>query len=222
WNYPDYVAFRDRNESFSGLATYSGSSSLGMQLEGADAASTTELTEAASVSGNYFDVLGVAPAIGRLFDAEDDRASGDSPYVVLSYEYWHSRFNNDPNAIGRTIRLNGYPFTIVGVSRRGCRGRDVASSPNIFIPILMHSQITGVPFMIWNTRHYWWIQVIGRLAPGASVVQAETELFAVYRDQEASERQDSPAGGRVNEARPMQLIPAARGYSYVRNQLQRP
>src|SRR5205807_6036853 len=81
WNYPDYVAFRDHNESFTGLATYSGSSSLGMQLDGADAASTTELTEAASVSGNYFDVLGVAPAIGRLFDAEDDRASGDSPYV---------------------------------------------------------------------------------------------------------------------------------------------
>ena len=222
WNYPDYVAFRDHNESFSGLATYSGSQSLGMQLDGADAASTTELTEAASVSGNYFDVLGVAPAAGRLFDAEDDRASGASPYVVLSYEYWHSRFNNDPNAIGRTIRLNGYPFTIVGVSRSGFRGTDVASSPSIFIPILMHSQITGVPFTIWNTRHYWWIQIIGRLAPSASVVQAETELFAVFRDQEASERQGSAAGARVNEARPIKLMPAARGYSYVRNQLQRP
>jgi predicted permease len=222
WNYPDYVAFRDHNESFAGLAAYSGSQPLGMQLDGSEAATTTELADAVSVSGNYFDVLGVSPAIGRLFDAEDDRAPGAAPYVVLSYDYWRSRFNNDPNTIGRTIRLNGYPFTIVGVSRRGFRGADVTSSPNIFMPIIMRSQVTGVPFTIWNTRHHWWMQAIGRLAPGASTVQAETELFAVYRDQEETERRSLEAGARVNQAQPILLMPAARGYSYVRNRLERP
>src|SRR5438309_8379019 len=96
WNYPDYAAFRDHNSSFSGLAAYSGGGQpLGMQLDQADAGSTTELANAVSVSGNYFDVLGVDPAIGRVLNSEDDRAPGASPYVVLSYDYWQSRFGSD-------------------------------------------------------------------------------------------------------------------------------
>lgn len=224
WNYPDYSAFRDHNTSFSGLAAYSGGAGqpVGMQLDGADAGSTTELAYAAAVSGNYFDVLGVDPAIGSLFSPEDDRAPGASPYVVLSYDYWQSRFTGNPEVIGRKVRLNGYPFTITGVSRRGFRGADVTASPNMFIPIMMRSEVTGVPFAIWNTRHYWWMQTIGRLAPGATVAQAETELYAVYQAQEEGERQSVKDGRFVNRAQPILLMPAARGYSYVRNRLQRP
>jgi putative ABC transport system permease protein len=224
WNYPDYVAFRDHNSSFSGLAAYNGGNGqpVGMQLDGPDAGSTTELAYAAAVSGNYFDVLGVGPAIGSLFSSEDDRAPGESPYIVLSYDYWQSRFTGDPEVIGRKVRLNGYPFTIVGVSRRGFSGADVTASPNMFIPIMMRSEVTGVPFAIWNTRHYWWMQTIGRIKPGATVAQAETELYAVYQDQEEGERRSLKDGRFVNEAKPILLMPAARGYSYVRNRLQRP
>jgi predicted permease len=224
WNYPDYVAFRDHNSSFSGLAAYSGGNGqpVGMQLDGPDAGSTTELAYAAAVSGNYFDVLGVGPAIGSLFSSEDDRAPGASPYIVLSYDYWQSRFTGDPEVIGRKVRLNGYPFTIVGVSRRGFSGADVTASPNMFIPIMMRSEVTGVPFAIWNTRHYWWMQTIGRIKPGATVAQAETELYAVYQDQEEGERRSLKDGRFVNEAKPILLMPAARGYSSVRNRLQRP
>ena len=221
WNYPDYSAFRDHNTSFSGLAAYSGGQPFGMQVDGAAAGSNTELAYAATVSGNYFDVLGVGPAIGRVLDSEDDQASGASPYVVLSYDYWHSRFGGDANVIGRTVRLNGYPFTIVGVSRRGFKGADVTSSPNMFIPIMMHTQVSGVPFARWNTRHYWWMQSVGRLKPGATVTQAETELFAVYQNQEEGERQATQEKF-VNRAQPILLMPAARGYSWVRNRLERP
>ena len=124
FNYPAYSAFRDQNTSFSGLAAYGGGGSpVGMQLDGPEASTTTELARALSVSGNYFEVLGVEPALGRVFSAEDDRAPGASPYVVLSFDYWQSRFAGDSEVIGRTIRLNGYPFTIVGglaarISRR--------------------------------------------------------------------------------------------------------
>lgn len=221
WNYPDYSAFRDNNTTFSGLAAYSGGQPLGMQVEGADAGRSTEVAYAATVSGNYFDVLGVGPALGRVLDSEDDKASGASPYVVLSYDYWRSRFGGDANVIGRTVRLNGYPFTIVGVSRQGFGGADPTSSPNMFIPIMMHTQVSGVPFAMWNTRHYWWMQSIGRIKPGATVAQAETELFAVYQNQEEGERQ-STQQKFVNRAQPILLIPAARGYSWVRNELKRP
>jgi putative ABC transport system permease protein len=224
WNYPDYVAFRDHNSSFSGLAAYTGGNGqpVGMQLDGTDAGSTTELAYAAAVSGNYFEVLGVGPAIGSLLTPEGDRAPGESPYIVLSYDYWQSRFTGDPEVIGRKVRLNGYPFTIVGVSRRGFSGADVTASPNMFIPIMMRSEVTGVPFAIWNTRHYWWMQTIGRIKSGATVAQAETELYAVYQDQEEGERRSLKDGRFVNQAQPILLMPAARGYSYVRNRLQRP
>ena len=223
WNYPDYVAFRDNNSGFSGLAAYGGGGQpLGMQLDGAGAADTTELAYTASVSGNYFEVLGVEPAAGRLIEPDDDRAPGASPYAVLSYDYWRARFGGDASVVGRTVRLNGYPFTIIGVSRQGFRGADVTSNPNIFIPIMMRSQASGSPFAVWNSRHYWWMQVIGRLKPGASVQQTEAELYALYQSQEEGERQSVKDPRFVNRAQPILLMPAARGYSNVRNRLERP
>jgi predicted permease len=223
WNYPDYAAFRDHNTSFSGLAAYGGGGQpMGLQLDGTEAAKSTELAQVVSVSGNYFDVLGVEAALGRVLAPEDDQASGAGPYVVLSYDYWQSRFNGDSNVVGQTARLNGYPFTIVGVARRGFHGADVTASPNMYIPIMMHTQVTGVPFALWNTRHYWWMQSIGRLSAGASITQAETELYAVSQSQEEGERQVTADARFVNQARPIKLLPAARGYSGVRNRLERP
>ncbi len=223
WNYPDYVAFRDHNQSFSGLAACSfGPQPVGMQADNAQPGDTTELAYATSVSGNYFDVLGVTPAIGRLLNPEDDRTPSASPYAVLSYDYWHQRFNGDPAVIGRKLRLNGFPFTVVGVSRRGFRGTDVTASPNVYTTIMMHGELIGVPFTRWNNRHWWWMQVVGRLKPGVNVKQAESELFVVYREQEESERRSSPDGRFVNQARPILLMPAARGYSMARNRLEKP
>src|SRR5947207_14788738 len=92
----------------------------------------------------------------------------------------------------------------------------------MLMPIMMHTQVAGVPFGLWNTLHYWWMQAIGRLNAGANVSQAETELYAVYQSQEEGERQSSPDGRFVNKAQPIKLMPAARGYSYVRNRLERP
>ena len=90
------------------------------------------------VSGNYFTMLGVKPAFGRVFSsAEDDQVYQGHPVVVLSYGYWARRFARDPGVIGRTIRVNDYPMTIVGVSAEGFAGLDPASSPQIRVPVLM-------------------------------------------------------------------------------------
>jgi predicted permease len=222
WNYPDYTAFRDHNTSITLAACAGGSQRVGMQLAGADPGAPPELVHVAVVSGNYFDVLGVGPALGRALNAGDDRGPGASPYAVLSHNYWQSRFGSDSQVVGRGIRLNGYPFTIVGVSRRGFHGTNPTDSPDLFIPVLMFSEISGEPFSRWNTRHWWWLQVIGRMKPGANVEQAETEIFSIYRDQEQAELRTAPDPRFVNRAQPIKLQPAARGHSGLRMRLQKP
>jgi predicted permease len=223
WNYPDYVAFRDHNSSFSGLAACTfGAMPVGMQVETAQTGAATELVHAASVSGNYFETLGVVPALGRLINAEDDRMPSAAPYVVLSYEYWFSRFNGEPGIIGRKLRLNGYPFTVVGVARRGFRGTDTTSSPQLFTAIMMRGELIGQPFARWNNRHWWWMLIVGRLKSGATVKQAESELYNVYHDQEEAESRTVKDQRFVARARPIMLMPAARGYSMVRNRLEKP
>jgi predicted permease len=222
WNYPDYVAFRDHNTSITLAACTGGTQRFGMQLADADSSTPAEIVSSAVVSGNYFSVLGVDPALGRVLNAGDDRIPSASPYIVLSFTYWQSRFGSDPRVVGRKIRLNGYPFTIVGVTRRGFHGTDPSASPDLFVPILMFSEVSGEPFARWNTRHWWWLQIIGRIKPGATIKQAETEIFALYREQEQSELRAVPDPKFVNPAQPIVLQPAARGHSYIRTRLEKP
>jgi predicted permease len=223
WNYPDYVAMRDQNHAFSGLAlTNGGNFPLGMQVAEGDSSAPTELIQALTVSGNFFQVLGVEPAIGRLFTAEMDKAPGAAPYAVLNYDYWRSRFQGDPGVLGRVLRLNGYPMTIVGVARRGFRSTDVSVGPNLYVPAMMRSELLGTPFARWNNRHNFWLQAIGRLRPGVSTQQAEGELLVIYKAQEEGERRTARDQRFVNKASPVHLLPAARGYSYTRNRLEKP
>ncbi len=222
WNYPDYRAMRDHNTVFTGLAGYS----LGLEPVGVQAGSAggepTELSSGIFVSGNYFDVLGVSPALGRVFNAADDRAPGGSPYVVLSYTYWQSHFNRDAQAIGRKLRINGYPFTVIGVAARGFAGADVAFKPDLFVPIMMRSDVIHIPFERWNDRHNWWMAAIGRLKPGVGIKQAEGELFAICKDQESAERRSLANPKWANTADQVVLAPAARGFSYLADQLKKP
>jgi predicted permease len=222
WNYPDYRAMRDQNTVFEGLAGYSlGLQTMGVQL-GGGVAQASELAYGVLVSGNYFDVLGVSPAIGRVFDSSDDRAPGAAPYVVLSYTYWQRRFRREATVVGRKLRLNGYPFTVIGVAPPGFTGTDVAFKPDLFIPIMMRSQITHVSFERWSNRHNWWMAAIGRLKPGTPIKKAEGQLFAICKDQEAAERRSTPNPKNVNTAEQTVLGPGGRGYSWIADELRKP
>ncbi len=222
WNYPDYRAMRDHNTVFSGLAAYSlGLKPLGIDGVGAGAY-TTELSSGIFVSGNYFNVLGVSAVLGRVFNAEDDRAPGASPYVILSYSYWRSHFGGDVRAIGHKLHVNGYPLTVIGVAPRGFAGADVAFKPDLFIPIMMQSEVMHVPFKSWNDRHTWWIAAIGRLRPGASIGEAEGQLFAICKGQEAAERRSLANPNWANTAEQVVLRPADRGFSYLANEIKQP
>jgi predicted permease len=221
WNYPDYCAFRDRVPAFTGLIAWSGIQPVGMQETTSGGAQSSELAYVAEASGNYFDVLGVMPSIGRLLNPADDKLGG-SPYAVLGYDYWHSRFLGDPRVIGRTIRLNGYPVSIVGVTRQDFRGADPSVSPNIFVPVSMHAEIFGVAPKVWNSRHYWWLQVLGRITSPARVTEAGARLEVVLLDQEATERQTTGTKGPVTAGQRMLVLPGARGYTGARNRLEMP
>ena len=143
----------------------------------------TERVAAEVVSGNYFTMLGVKPAVGRVFNSqEDDQIYSGHPVVVLSHTYWVNRFARDPNVVGKQIRVNDYPMTIVGVSAEGFVGLDPARSPQIRVPVLMKSVM--MPDWTWlriENRRSRWVQVFARLKPGYTVESAQGPLQGLYQ-----------------------------------------
>jgi predicted permease len=151
----------------------------------------TERLDAEMVSGNYFSMLGVRPAIGRVLSSkEDDQVYNGHPVAVLSYDYWVSRFARDPGVIGKKVQINNYPMTIVGVSAAGFDGLDPARSPQIRVPILMKPVV--LPEWTWmraDDRRSRWVQVFARLKPGQTVESAQPPmqgLFTQIRKYEAT------------------------------------
>jgi predicted permease len=142
----------------------------------------TERVDAEMVSGNFFSMLGVRPALGRVFSSEeDDRTYQGHPVVVLSHAYWKSRFSSDPNVVGKKILVNNYPMTIVGVSAAGFVGLDPAISPQIRVPILMKPIMApDWPWLHMDDRRARWVQVFARLKPGYTVESAAAPLQGLF------------------------------------------
>ncbi len=141
----------------------------------------TERVGAEIVSGNYFSMLGVTPALGRVFSPQDDQIFKGHPVVVLSYDYWTTRFARDPGVLGRKILVNDYPMEIVGVSARGFSGLDPTESPQIRVPILMKDVMA--PSWEWlhmDDRRARWVQVFARLKPGYTVESARAPLQGLF------------------------------------------
>jgi predicted permease len=171
-SYPGYKEIRDRNRTFAGLAGYRiAPMDLGTNL-GADRIWGYLAT------GNYFDVLGVKPALGRVFHQSDDQQPGASPYVVLSYGAWQSRFGSDPAIVGKAIRINRQPYSVLGVAPRDFHGTEFFYWPELWVPVMMQAQIEGGNSWI-DDRNTWNMFVIGRLKPRVSAAQAEADLNSI-------------------------------------------
>jgi len=185
----------------------------------------TERVESEMVSGNYFTMLGVPPALGRVFNSQsDDQVYSGHPVVVLSYDYWTSRFANDPSVIGKKILVNNFPMEIVGVSAHGFNGLDPAESPQIRVPIQMKPVMA--PEWGWvhmDDRRARWVQVFARLKPGYTVESAKAPLqglFTQIRQYEMTlpAAKDWSAYSREQFMKGQLLLePAAQGYSELRN-----
>ncbi len=185
----------------------------------------TERLEAEVVSGNYFSMLGVKPAIGRVFNSkEDDQVYAGHPVVVLSYGYWVSRFASDPGVVGKKILVNDFPMTIVGVSAAGFAGIDPAQSPQIRVPIQMKPVM--MPDWGWihmDDRRARWVQVFGRLKPGYTVETARGPVQGLFTQIRAYEMtlpaaKDWSAYSRERFMKgQLHVVTAAMGYSGLRN-----
>ena len=130
------------------------------------------------MSGNYFEVLGVQPHLGRLFTDNDERA-GVNRVAVISYGYWHRRFGGDPHVIGRSIRLNRLPVTIIGVTPPSFHGIEPGALPSVRVPITLQAEMHGSGSRL-DSSDNWWLQIMGRLQPGITRAQAADALDRRY------------------------------------------
>jgi len=221
-SYPMYQDLRDRNSVFQGMFCKYGTR-LSLTTEG-----RTELVSAELVSGNYFPVLGVRAAVGRVFTASDDLIQGGHPLVVLSYGYWTTRFAADPGVIGRKVVVAGYPLTIVGVSQAGFDGVEKGFSPQIRIPMMMKHQVASDRWYTLNDRRGRFVQVFGRLKTGESLEQAKAGLQPLFHQVLNMEVQQKEFAKATEFTRQqflrmwMNLLPAAKGHSYLRERLSKP
>jgi predicted permease len=132
------------------------------------------------VSGNYFQVLQVQPALGRLFDSNDDRLVGEAPVVVLSHGFWTTKFAADPSVLNKTIRINGQTLTIVGVAAAKFDGTTLGQKPEVYVPVTLRAQMSP-GWRGWSDRTVYWAYLFARLRPGVSIEQARQALNGQYR-----------------------------------------
>ena len=176
-SYPDYLDLRDRNHSFEDLAAYD------ITTAGLDTGDSPTRVWLDLVTGNYFDALHVQPFLGRFFHGADEHGPNSAPYLVLSHKYWHTRFQDDPGVVGRVVRINKHPFTILGVAPPDFHGTMVFFGPEAFVPIVNEEQIEGKDRLSERGSH-WLFQVVGHLKPGVTVAQAVADLNAIGADLE--------------------------------------
>ncbi len=171
-SYPYYRKLRDRSQSLSGLAAWA---MFALTVRTHDTEGIRALGNI--VSGNYFDVLGVQPSAGRFFLPEEDRVPGARPVVVLSQSFWNRTYGSDPSVVGRSISLNGHPFTVVGVAPRGFHGTFAALSTDVWVPMMMQGEVRGTGDLL-SSAGSTWLELVGRRRPGVSLDQVRAELSA--------------------------------------------
>ncbi len=220
FSYPTYRELRDKNTVFTGLIA-NDEAQVGVQWN-----NQPELANAELVSGNYFDVLGVQPALGRLILPSDDGVQSGSPVVVLSFNYWKARFSSDPGVIGKALMVNGHAFTIVGVLAPGFRSVISGYTPQVFFPIT--TKATVVPFAddLHDIRSAW-LTVEGRLKPDQTLSSAEAGVNPLWQGIRADElshldeREQLVRRGYLQNSK-LTLVDNSRGFSPLRDEIRVP
>jgi len=222
-SYPMYRDFQDHNEVFSGMfcrfpfvvSLASGAQPERVQME--------------LVSGTYFDVLGVTPALGRLFTPDDDRNPGGQPLVVLTYDFWKTRFSGDPGIVGKTVLIDNRSMTIIGVAQSGFQGVELGYAPKLFVPVTMqHEMMPQINNDMLVDRRSRWVNAFGRLKPGVSRKQAQASLQPFMHAMLEMEVQQAAFSHASAFDRSeflkniIQMLPGSQGRSYTRQQLTTP
>lgn len=182
-SYPDYLDLRDRNRSFESLVAYN------IAQTGLDSGNNPSRTWVEEATGNYFDALGLQPYLGHFFHASDERGPNSAPYIVLTYAFWHTHFQNDRNVVGRVVQLNKHPFTIIGVAPPEFHGTLIFFNPDFFVPIVNRKQVEGLGDL--NARGNRWVfMTLGHLKAGVTPAQAIADLNSIGADLEKNYPKD--------------------------------
>ncbi|HMG86221.1 MAG TPA: ADOP family duplicated permease [Terracidiphilus sp.] len=171
-SYLDYVDLRDRNRAFEGIVMSQIMGPVGVDTGGSPSTAWPYLA-----SGNYFDVLRIQPYLGRFYHATDEKGAGSAPYVVLSYAYWHGHFHGDASVVGRTVGVNKYLLTIIGVAPPDFRGTELFFAPAMWIPLVEQPVIEGYDELTQRGNHNGF--VVGRVKPGVTAAQATEDLNSI-------------------------------------------
>jgi putative ABC transport system permease protein len=189
FSYPMYKNLRDRNAVFSGVLA-ADRTNVGVSWH-----DQAETQDAELVSGNYFEVLGLRPAAGRLIAPSDDTAKDANPVAVLSFDYWKTRFSSAPDVEGKTLLINGHPFTILGVAPQGFHSAISGYTPGVFLPISMSA--TVMPYTVQRddliNHKSVWLTLIARLKPGVTHEQAEAAMAPLWYSLRSEELKDYQA-----------------------------
>ncbi len=170
-SYPDYRDYRDRNSTFSGIAAYD------LTLAGIRTGTQVTKSFGFEASGNYFDLLGVQPALGRFFHAADEHGPNSAPYIVLSNRFWRTHFNGEPAIVGQQIEVNEHPYTVLGVAPENFNGTEIFMSPDFWVPLVNEQQVEGDNYLEQRSNYQIWL--VGRLKAGVSEQQATQNLNAI-------------------------------------------
>jgi putative ABC transport system permease protein len=205
FTYPMYKDLRDQSHAFAGLIA-TAPSDIGYSFQG-----NAQTDRAEIVSGNYFNVLGVEPALGRVFTQADDTAPGANPVAVLSFDFWRNHLGANPNIVGQQVAINGQPFKI----------------PGFFVPMSMLDRIIPGAGKRLTDHTDKWMNILGRLNAGESRTQAETALAPLWHSLRAEElkslghRSSRFADDYLTRSR-LHILPGASGFSYQRDDYQKP
>jgi predicted permease len=220
-SYPMYQDIRDRNTVFAGMmCRYSLTANIGTS-------SQVEIVQSELVSGNYFPLLGIGAARGRIFNAGDDLRAGEHPYAVLSYAYWKSRFAGDPAIVGQKIQYNNYPLTIVGVAQPGFDGMEPGIPAAVFVPVMMTPQVRPGFTRLYDRRSRW-INAYGRLKPNATLDQAKAGLEPLFHQIIGMEVLEPPFHNAAPEVKQqflrmsLDVLPGSQGNSGLRQKYDTP
>jgi predicted permease len=218
FSYPMYQDLRDKNDAFSGVIARGGAQ---MNVSYAD---QNERVRGELVSGNFFQVLGVRPWVGRLFTQEDDITPGAHPVAVLSYAFWSRRFAKDREVVGKTILVNEHPLEVIGVTPPGFYGLSLSNDPDVRVPMMMTPVFNPYPPTRLKSRRHQWLTLMARRKTEVTPAQAQASIDVLYHQLRESEAQQLPADFTTYDreqflARKMALQPGAQGLQSVQKEL---
>ncbi len=219
-SYPMFKRFQELHSVFQDVAVVSPLDRSNVTIDGKSV--DQGLVRVALVSGNYFPMLGVRAAVGRMLSPDDDRAPGGHPMAVLSSAYWRRRYGGTPDVVGHTLGLNGTTYTIIGVAAPDFTGDATGRPVDVWFPAMMQSQVMlELPGLL--ERNNGWLRIIGRMRPGLTVPQAQAAIQAAYQANEIAFAGSAATPQFIENLRedPFLLVPIEHGYSRSRDEVAR-